>query len=209
MKGLIGGPAWWDEGKKRADVTVETGTKGLGCSGGTKSPVLGLEIGGGAILSEGNVNRRPKGEDCAAPMSSTGANFRGRGAEEHRERRREGERERGRERKSDCQRADGLMLMMICAARPENRAETRVTGRNLGGAARCQSVRSNRVDVCAMLLGIEGRATYLIRFPYERSKKTKPAEVQQQQSLWSRTKCSSSYGSAEGQTDLMFSPRGQ
>ena len=46
-----------------------------------------------------------------------------------------------------------------------------MTGRNLGGAARCQSVRSNRVDVCAMLLGIEGRATYLIRFPYERSKK--------------------------------------
>jgi hypothetical protein len=128
---------------------VETGTKGLGCSGGTKSPVLGLEIGGGAILSEGNVNRRPKGEDCAAPMSSTGANFRGRGAEEHRERRREGEREREEVRLPARGWADADDDLRSSA---REQAETRVTGRNLGGAARCQSVRSNRVDVCAMLL---------------------------------------------------------
>lgn len=118
---------------------METGTKGLGCSGGTKSPVPGLEIGGGAILSEGNVNRRSKGEDCAAPRSSTGANFRGRGAEEHRGRLREGERDEGR-----LPARDGLMLMMICAAWPENRAETRATGRNLGGAYTLFRTRDKR-----------------------------------------------------------------
>jgi hypothetical protein len=138
------------------------------------------------------VQRGKRDERCSGHHKPGERCFRGgqgKGSAPRQTRKRQRQRQSGRERQRD----DGLntddppqqyqqpATHNPQPGRPEkNRVETRVMGRNQTGtgAARCQSVRSNRVDVCACAGWKEGRATYLIRFAVKGRREDEELQLQ-------------------------------